>query len=157
MCGCSSTPFEECPPGGCATPESAAGDGPDYIASAPAASAPLVAAAAGTARRAKFILPIEALGRLLGLPDDVRVVDLVVPGDPARLLVIVEGDGLPENPVWANSPVSQEALAAIGHGEAPILWHPASGTTARVTWGSWRPGVEPRPGTVLKVVVSDGD
>lgn len=79
-------------------------------------------------RRGKFVLDHNDLHRVLGLPDDVRVLYAYAEMAPGQIHVVVEGDSLPPNQKpqsWADG----------------VLWHP--GAQQRVKWGAWRPGDGP--------------
>jgi hypothetical protein len=89
-------------------------------------------------RRGKIAITVSQMHRLLGLPDDVRVVALRTMQDPDMVHVLVEGASLPAQDVhgqdWAE-------VAYHGEGEAPYLWHPVA--KLGMTWGGWVPGAGP--------------
>ena len=107
-------------------------------------------------KRAYIYLSRDDLHRLLGLPDDVRVVTLERKVDPPYVRVVIEGDSLPGDELWPGSGTSAAELAYRGVGEAPPLWHPIHGDghmTPRLGWDKWKPGdpVEPFEAWTLKV------
>ena len=94
-------------------------------------------------KRAKVVLGVDEVRRLLGLPADVRIVGLHVRPDPDRVAVVLEGDGLPDLPSWPGAP-TPAMMAARGHVEAPVMWHPVLGghdaPPPTVLWEGWSPG-----------------
>jgi hypothetical protein len=104
--------------------------------------------------RAKLVLTSNDLHRLLGLPADVRVVNVERSGDPVRADVIIEGDGLPAEGMWPGG-VSNAQMAYEGICDADMLWHPINGDGSeapRLTWGGWRPGDARRPGDGVQAI-----
>ncbi len=105
-------------------------------------------------KRVKITLSADNLHRLLGLPDDVRIVAVQRQEDPVRAFVVIEGDSLPSRAGWPGGPDESE-LAYRGDVESPAVWHPIQGAGregARVRWGDWRPGDPPRESTVRDVL-----
>ncbi len=94
-------------------------------------------------RRVKVVLGFDEVRRLLGLPDGVRVVGLGARPDPDRVVVMLEGDALPDMPYWKGAP-TPAMLAAQGVAEAPVMWHPIIGGSGEpppvVVWEGWTPG-----------------
>lgn len=71
--------------------------------------------------RVKISVPVTSLARLLGLPDDVRIVGLYATPDPMHLFVLLEGDGLPDVPVsdWCHA-ADQESYIVPWRWTGPV-------------------------------------
>jgi hypothetical protein len=89
-------------------------------------------------RRGKIAITVRQMHRLLGLPDDVRIVTLRATHDPDLVHVMVEGASLPAQEVHGTD---YACMAYAGDAEAPFLWHPVA--ELGVTWGAWVPGAGP--------------
>lgn len=109
-------------------------------------------------KRGKIVLSSQHVARLLGLPDDVRVVAMHVSPDPDLLYVRIEGDSLPDREIHEGGP-SGAVSAWAGWSEAPYIWHPVQGAkdgkAAKVWWGAWRPG-DDRPVEQTYWAAADG-
>lgn len=108
-----------------------------------------------TQKRVKIVLPVDALHRLLGLSEDVRVVGVYATADPAAACVLIEGEGVPETAGFG-----AEQLAAMGVLEAPRVWHPIRGSedvALGLTWGAWKLGDTPMSGDALRPSVAGFD
>lgn len=69
-----------------------------------------------TRKRIKLVLTVEMMYRLLRLPPQFEIVHMFADNDPNRVTILVAGEGLPETPATAETPIV--ALADVTRGAA---------------------------------------